>query len=222
MQDHQETSTPVSEARQQGWRRLRSPLGVIATATLVLALVAALAFLLTSRTGNGVALAPQPSPTAPPHWRLYHAPNDAFSVAIPSAWAATVQTSQATTSYHGESDTFTTTLIALSGKDTITVDITLSPIDALEHRWSCQAKGNLRTNTKVAGLPAMYDPVLGWLFDTNAAHFQISYFYPGFTGNILLQSAPTPIPTAEYNQGQREITAIVASFHPNPDEPLKC
>ncbi len=220
-------SSPDLASRQSFWRRLRSPFGALLSVSVMTALVAALVagilVFASLRRPSGVALSAQPAPPAPPHWRIYHAPDNAFSVAVPDSWTAQIEHDTATMGDRTGSDTVTETFISLSGRNTISVSIYMSPIhDAFEHHWYCGADTIQQTNTMVAGLPAMYDPAFGWLLDTSAAHFQINYEYPGYTGDVMMTSAPTPIPTAEYAEGQREINAIIASFRPNPDAPLKC
>jgi hypothetical protein len=71
-------------------------------------------------------------------------------------------------------------------------------------------------------LPAAHDDLTGWLFNTHAAHYQMDYAFPGWTGNGLLTSAPTPIPQDTLRVGQNTFATILASFKPVPATPLSC
>lgn len=210
-------------------RRRRLLAGGAVTLALLVTVALSVALLAHARAQtNGVDLSSVPRVTSiPPGWRWYREPDGYFSVAIPARWTASRDTGVTTMGDRTGNDTFTTTDITLGGpprgRQTITVSFIIAPIaDAFERHWYCQSGTNPGMNAKVAGLPSFYDPVFGWLLDTSGAHFQISYTYPGYQGDIAMTSAPTPIPQAELTQGQQEMATILGSFRPNPPTPLTC
>ena len=206
--------------------------GLIALVSVVsiLILLAMLLFnalfrpLYTATTSDGVGQA------VPVGWHRYADPGGFFSVALPNGW--TVQRDTGTTTM-GDAQGSVTVQDVMDvfggpprGQKTITVWIHVTPIvNDLERQMACPAGHSAHDNTTVAGLPATYDPVFGWLVDTNNASFQISYEYPNWKGDISIPAnAPTatPMPPGFYEQGQQEMQTIIASFTPTPATPLAC
>ncbi len=168
---------------------------------------------------------PAASSTAPASWQLYRDPAGLFTVHIPAGWTATTDTRAATVGDRTGSGQQTLYDTALgdppSGRATITVYIHVSTLNTpFLHHWQC-APGP-PANTTVDGIPARYDPVFGWLFDTDVAHYQVSYIVPGWTGNAAQFAPPTPIPPATLQAGQQLMSEILATFTPSSTKPLTC
>jgi hypothetical protein len=91
--------------------------------------------------------------------------------------------------------------------------------------WKGRKTGEFFTpthdNTTLAGLPAVRDGV-SWQVTSSGAHFQTDYAYPNDPGDILNLHTPTAMPPGFYEKGQQEWQALLASFRPTPDTPLKC
>jgi len=227
-------STPANLTPRPPRQRLR----VLAAGAVTLAVVAMFALAVAligrnaARPSGGVGVSsPQgsvaPQLTAiPAGWHVYHDPGGYFTVALPDGWTATRSVGTATIGAASGSDAATIIMLQFGeppqGSKTITVEITVQPIDDFLRRMACQGTATPYINATVAGMPATYLPTQTWLLKTNAASFQIDYFYPGYTGDIAQTSAPTPIPQAELTQGQHEMATILATFRPNPDTPFTC
>ena len=239
--DAEPTATPLSASDaalaerpsriRQRWRVFAAgavTLGVVAMFALAIALIGRNAAL----PSVGVGLRSPQGSVAPQltailtGWHWYHDPGGYFAVAIPDGWTTTRSVGTATIGNASGSDAATMIMLQFGeppqGSKTITVEITVQPIDDFLRRMACQNTATPYVNVTVAGLPAMYLPNAGWLLTTNSASFQIDYFYPGYTGDTLQTNPPTPIPQAELTQGQQEMATILATFRPNPDTPFAC
>ena len=108
------------------------------------------------------------------------------------------------------------------GTSSITVSVTVQTFTSdYARQWACPNQ-RFPTNTTVDGLFASQDDVAGRLFDTTVAHHQIDYECPGWTGNALQTSPPTPIPQDVLHAGQTSFATILGSFKPTPATPLSC
>jgi len=211
-------------------RRRRAFAGGAVALALLVAVALSIALLAharghTSDAGAGTSTG-RLTTSIPAGWHWYHESDGYFSVAVPDGWTATRSTSVGTYENSTGSDAVTMTMIELggppNGTKTITVQINVQPIDTFLRRMDCQHLATPYVNAKVAGLPATYLPNAGWLLTTNAASFQINYFYPGYTGDTLQTTTPTPIPQAALTQGQHEMAVILRTFRPIPDTPFTC
>lgn len=200
-----------------------------AAALSVIVIVFATLFYTLGHKGSSTATA-APSPTAPINWQRYTDPGGYFSVSLPRGWAVERDTS-GKARMGNRSGSFTTQDIMDTlggpprGQNSITVEILIEPLpNDFARQWECGAFPASQNNTTVGGVPATsFDNT--WLLNTNAAHFQISYIYPNWPGNVAMPAnAPTatPMPPGFYDRGQQEIQTIVASFLPTPATPLAC
>jgi hypothetical protein len=198
-----------------------------AAALSVIVIVFATLFYTLSHKGPSTAT---PAPTAPINWQRYTDPGGYFSVSLPNGWTVERDTS-GTAVMGNDSGSFTTQDIMDTlggpprGQNSITVEVLIEPLpNDFARQWMCGAFPASQNNTTIAGVPAnVLDNT--WLLNTNAAHFQISYVYPNWPGNVAMPvNAPTatPMPPGFYDRGQQEIQTIIASFLPIPDMPLAC
>jgi hypothetical protein len=160
-------------------------------------------------------------------WPLYRDPAGLFTVRIPPGWTASTNTGTATVGDRTGSGQEPTEETALgdppNGSTTITVYISVSEFDSpFLHGLACREGTPGPTDATVAGLPALYNPRTGWVFNTNQAFYQVGYLYPGYTGSVLQTSAPTPIPAATLQAGQQLMSQILATFRPSSTQPLTC
>jgi hypothetical protein len=216
-----ETMSPAPPSR-------RARIAGAAALSIIVVVFAALFYAL-SHKGFSTAT-DAPSPTAPINWQRYTDPGGYFSVSLPNGWTVERDTSgKATMGNSGGSFTTQDIMDTLGGpprgQNSITVSIWIEPLpNDFARQWMCQAFSPSHNNTTVGGVPAnFFDNT--WLFTSNAAHFQISYVYPNWPGNVAMPSnAPTatPMPPGFYNLGQQEMRTIVASFLPIPATPLAC
>lgn len=172
-----------------------------------------------------------PTPTVPTNWQRYTDPGGYFSVSLPTGWTTQRDISGKAT-MGNNNGSFTTQDITDTlggpprGQNSITVWVMIEPLpNDFARQWECRALPIPDGNTTIAGLPAIHDDVIGWLLNTNAAHFQIDYAYPNWRGDVMMRPGDptaTPMPPGFYDQGQQEIKTIIASFLPMPDTPLAC
>lgn len=231
-------SEPLEEAPQgiAETSRLQEPeqpprkhprLGLIAWVSGMIVLVVLFALLFAAfnhrSTASGGNLPPVPA-----GWQRYTDPSGLFTIAIPNGWTVQRQTSDATLSADSQFTTVHQEMEGLGGppggQNTITVWIVVMPIvnDFTRHWW-CQ--DGWPQNTTLAGLPAYTDGRNMWIVNSSGAHFQINYTYPNYKGDVLIPAnapSPTPMPPGFYEKGQQDLHAILASFLPTPDTPLKC
>lgn len=166
----------------------------------------------------------------PAGWQRYTDPGGYFTVTIPKGWTVQRETSTSMAGDSHGSVTFPDVMDTFGGpprgQNTITVWIYVEAITSERARqWMCEARSPSQNNTTLAGLPAWHDEVFGWIVNSSGASFQISYVYPNYPGNVAMPvDAPTatPMPPGFYEQGQQDLHAILASFMPTPDTPLKC
>jgi hypothetical protein len=218
------------EKHRHGTSRQRGPwLAGVALLAVLASLIVVFAALRSRGTPpNTGGATPAASSTAPASWQMYRDPAGLFTVRIPAGWTATTDTSTATVGDRtgsGQEPIYDTALgDPPRGSATITVYIHVSALNTpFLHHWQCGANApGPPANTTVDGVPARYDPIFGWLFDTDVAHYQVSYIFPGWTGSILQTSAPTPIPPATLQAGQQLMSEILATFTPSSTKPLTC
>ncbi len=171
-----------------------------------------------------------PTPTIPAGWQRYADPGGHFTMLIPNGWTVQSQSSSGTegsrhgsVSFHDVIDTFGG---PPNGQNTITVSIYMEPLESdLARQIMCDFGFFQHTNTTLAGLPAWYNGGTTWIVESSGAHFQISYTYPNYKGDVLIPPnapSPTPMPPGFYEKGQQDFHSILASFLPTPDTPLKC
>jgi hypothetical protein len=191
-------------------------------------LVVVAALLVVSALHRAAGLPPTGPATVGSSWPLYRDPAGLFTVHIPPGWTASTDTGTVTlgdrTGSGQETVEYTTLGDRMGSSTTITVYISAYAFDSpFLHAFACRAgsPGGLR-NAMVAGLPAFYDDVLGWVFDTDKAHYQVGYRFPGYTGSMLQASPPTPIPAATLQAGQQLMNQILATFTPSSTKPLTC
>lgn len=222
------------EARQPAQKPALRPgrRGVIAGAaalSIIVILFATLFYALGHKVFSTASAAP--TPTVPTNWQRYTDPGGYFSVSLPKGWTMQRDTNGGSTEGNANGSVtlqdITDTLGGPPrGQNSITVWVLIEPLpNDFARQWECGAWPPARNNTAVAGVPALYLNENTWLLNTNAAHFQISYLYPNWPGNVNMPvNAPTatPMPPGFYDQGQQEIKTIIASFLPIPATPLTC
>ena len=226
-EDAPQTPQPSQPMQKPVWRR-----GVIAGAaalSIIVILFATLFYALGHKVFSPASAAP--TPTVPTNWQRYTDPGGYFSVSLPAGWTAQRDTSGKSTMGNNSGSVTTQDITDTlggppRGQNSITVWVLIEPLpNDFARQWECGAWPPERNNTTVAGMPALHLEDNTWLLNTNAAHFQISYFYPNWPGNVNMPvNAPTatPMPPGFYNQGQQEIKTIIASFLPMPATPLAC
>jgi hypothetical protein len=160
-------------------------------------------------------------------WPLYRDPAGLFTVRIPPGWTASTNTGTATvgdtTATGQETEEETALGDPRRGSTTITVYVSVSEFNSpFLHALACREGTPRPTNATVAGLPAVYNPRTGWVFDTDQAFYQVGYLFPGYTGSIPQASAPTPIPAATLQAGEQLMNQILATFVPSTTQPLTC
>lgn len=221
------------EAMQPAQKLARRPgrgglIAGVAALSIIVILFATLFYALGHKISSTATAAP--SPTAPTGWQRYTDPGGYFSISLPDGWTAQRDISGVTTAGN-RSGSFTTQDMMDTlggpprGQNSITVEILTEPLpNDFARQWMCGAFPASHNNTRIAGLPAAsLDNT--WLLNTQAAHFQISYVYPNWPGDVNMPvNAPTatPMPPGFYDRGQQEIKTILASFLPIPATPLAC
>jgi hypothetical protein len=222
-----ETSQP-HEPEQP--REKRSRPGLIAGAAGMTALAVLFALLFAAFNNRSTATGGAPLPTAPAGWQRYSDPGGHFTVLIPKGWTVHSESGTGTEGSSRGSVNFHDTMNAFggppNGQKTITVWIYVQPIESdLARQVKCDFGFYKHNNTTLAGLSAWYNDNATWIVESRGAHFQISYAYPNYKGDVMIPAnapSPTPMPPGFYEKGQQDLHTILASFMPTPDTPLKC
>lgn len=187
---------------------------------LALAILASLA-----ACGNARAAGPPPTPTTaiPAGWHLYHDPYGFFTIGLPPGWTA--QAAPPSTGIVRDkqgSGTETDYLVAFGNPPHdpagLTVDIFYHPLSIQILRTGvCQNMSKLAPGTPTT---RPYFEGAGWFVETNAAHFQLSYFLDNRPEEPPYPA--TPIPQATQEAGAHLFARILATFTPTPNTPLQC
>jgi hypothetical protein len=227
----QGTAEPSQLPEPEQPPKQRPRLGIIAGVSGMTALVVLFALLFSAFNHRTTASggAPPMSP-APAGWQRYTDPGGHFVVSIPKGWTVESESGTGTEGSSRGSVTFQDTMDTFGGpphgQKTITVWIYVQPIESdLARQFMCDAGFSKDANTTLAGLPAFTNGHGVWLVESSGAHFQISYAYPNWKGNVNIPEnapTPTPMPPGFYEQGQQDLHTMVASFMPTPDTPLQC
>lgn len=222
-----QSGQPAQKSTRRPARR-----GVIAGAaalSVIVILFATLFYALGHKVFSTASAAP--TPTVPTSWQRYTDPGGYFSVSLPAGWTAQQEDGGELTMGSGSGSVTLQNIMYTfgeppHGQNSITVWVMVEPLPSdLARQWECRALPISDGNTTIAGLPAIHDDVIGWLLNTTAAHFQISYAYPNWRGDVAMRPddpTATPMPPGFYDRGQQEIKTIIASFLPIPDTLLTC
>ncbi len=215
------TPEPTPSPRKRG--------SIAGTALALTALLLAALFFGATHGRSGPAGTGQPAaPTPPQGWQTYRDPQGFFTLSLPQSWTAQQDAGEGHEGGPEGSVSFKDYMNTFGdpprGTNSITVGVFVIPmVNDLMRHWACS--GPRLANTTIAGLPAWHDDVAGWLLDTNAAHFQISYRYPNDRSGLIQRTndpTATPMPPGFYERGQQEMQTILASFTPTPATPLAC
>jgi hypothetical protein len=220
----QEPAAPEQRAR----RGLIAALSGL-TALAVLSVLLCAACGQPSTASGGAHPTPRPSTSTPTPalsitWQRYIDPDGHFTISIPRGWMVWREPSTLEVGNPPGNIIFHNMNYYLggppNGQNTITIYIWVEPIETDRARqYMCG--GFPPDNARLAGLPAIDDND-SWMLTSSGAHFQIDYVYPNDPGDRLNIPTPTPMPPGFYEKGQEEWHAILASFMPTPDTPLKC
>jgi hypothetical protein len=220
-------TSPNEERTNSEQQRPPQRRGLLAGVALALTtlLLAALVFGAVHGRSPGIGAAPTP----PENWYTYRDPQGFFILSLPNGWTMHQDISTGQEGDASGSDAITDYMNAFGsppfGTNSITVWVSVMPmVPALKRNLAC-SPNRPPFNATIAGLPAWHDDLVGWLLDTNAAHFQISYRYPNDRGNVARRSSDptaTPMPPGFYERGQQDLRTMLASFTPTPATPLVC
>ena len=148
---------------------------------------------------------------------LYKDPDNYFAITIPSSWNKIATYGNETKRTNIGQKTTKLELSVLSFQKNMGISIL-----TYEGTPSCETVK--KPNSKVAGLPAFYDPKQSmWIINTGNATYVITYHYPGVglthrPSKIL----PTPMPQFQLDANQNTINSILYTFKPLNIQPLQC
>lgn len=222
----QETRQSKSALRTALLLRLAS-FGIVVALCLVVSLFA----LLTHRLdGNAQAL----NPNTPADWQTYRDPLGLFSVRMPKAWTASVETSKATVSDGTRSATETLEQIRLSdpalGDASAQVYVVASPIrNDFEREWYCEFFADFGHENPPHNLSPQTLSPGPFLFDSTDAHFDVYAVIPHIleppqSGPLPSYPQPTltPLPQQVIATDRTILATILNSFQPADSTPLSC
>ncbi len=147
---------------------------------------------------------------------------------MPAGWTARRETGTGSvgdrTGNAAQIDYFTALGAPPHGTTTITVYVDESHIQgAFLHHWECTTWSPLPlTSARGAEVLAASVGQQSVLFNTSAAHFQVSWTIPGDQGDVMMTTPPTSVPRATFQADQLLFEQMRASFTPTPATPLVC
>ena len=151
--------------------------------------------------------------------KTYKDPNNVYTIKIPSNWTKNESVATSTTGLktdHPVKSEIQVSQFTKPAEMGITVQVIKGqPICPLSYK----------TSTKLAGLPAAYDPsIYTWTIPTTTATVMVSVAYPGTNSfhGPMQKVQPTPFPEAKIKADKKLVTARLASLKFNGLKPFSC